>query len=84
MRVLKSSTTFLLLTILLSVMQATTSRNLVTHVTLVDMERRSETKLSSMFVHSYSAILSSLNNKKGMFHAVSRHVVPSGPNPLHN
>jgi len=84
MRVLKSSTIFLLLTILLSVMQATTSRNSVTHVTVVDMERRSETKLSSMFVHSYSAILTSLNNKKGKFHAVSRHVVPSGPNPLHN
>jgi hypothetical protein len=85
MNVLKSSTIFLLLMILLSVMQGSTSRYLVDHV---DMEKRSERKLiSSMFIQSYSAILSSLNTRKSKFnqiHAVSRHVVPSGPNPLHN
>ncbi|CAL5209507.1 unnamed protein product [Lathyrus oleraceus] len=74
----KSSTIFLLLMILLSVMQGSMSRNL---------EKRSERKLSSMFTQSYSAILSSLNTRKGKFnqiHAVSHHVVPTGPNPLHN
>ncbi|KAL4317555.1 hypothetical protein HN51_071631 [Arachis hypogaea] len=44
---------------------------------------------SSMFVESYSAVLSSLkkNSKKNKLkhiHAVSHRVVPSGPNPLHN
>ncbi|OIV91463.1 hypothetical protein TanjilG_02081 [Lupinus angustifolius] len=53
----------------------------------VDMERKSETKYSSMFTQSYSAVLSSLNKNKDkskQFHAVSHRLVPSGPNPLHN
>ncbi|KAL4375535.1 hypothetical protein HN51_009444 [Arachis hypogaea] len=56
-------------------------------------EMRSETwskhYSSSMFVESYSAVLSSLkkNSKKNKLkhiQAVSHRVVPSGPNPLHN
>lgn len=87
MRVPKSLTILILLTILLSVMQGSMSRNLMSHVTLVDFESKTERKLSSMFKQSCSAILSSLNTRKGklnQIHAVSHREVPSGPNPLHN
>ncbi|RDX70726.1 hypothetical protein CR513_50002, partial [Mucuna pruriens] len=60
MRVPKFSTIFLLLIVLLSLVQDSTSR-LETHV---ESERRSERKVSSMFIQSYSAILSSLNSRK--------------------
>nr|KYP74889.1 hypothetical protein KK1_007582 [Cajanus cajan] len=80
MGVPKFSTLFLLLIILLSLMQDSTSR-------YVELKRRSERKVSPMFIQSYSAIVSSLNSRKSKFkqiHAVSHRLVPSGPNPLHN
>ncbi|KAL2324516.1 hypothetical protein Fmac_023574 [Flemingia macrophylla] len=80
MRVPKFSAFFLLLIVLLSSMQDSTSR-------YVELERRSERKVSSKFIQSYSAIISSLNSRKSklkQIHAVSRRLVPSGPNPLHN
>ncbi|KAG5152809.1 hypothetical protein JHK84_029281 [Glycine max] len=80
----KFSVFFLLLVVLLSSMQESTS-HLDNHV---ELERKStEEKVSSMFIQSYSAILSSLNSRKSKFkqiHAVSHRRVPSGPNPLHN
>jgi len=87
MRVSKISTLFLILIILLlSSMQD--SYSISRSDNHVNLESRStEKKISSMFVQSYSAILSSLNSRKSklkQIHAVSRRLVPSGPNPLHN
>ncbi|KAG4984201.1 hypothetical protein AAZX31_10G224200 [Glycine max] len=86
MRIPKFSTLFLLLIVLMSSIQDSDSTSrLESHV---ELERRlSERKVSSMFIQSYSAILSSLNSRKSKFkqiHAVSHRLVPSGPNPLHN
>ncbi|KAK7270503.1 hypothetical protein RIF29_23697 [Crotalaria pallida] len=87
MRIPKALTLFLLLVILMSGMQVSNSR-LVNHdATHAYLERRSETKNSSMLTQSLSAILSSLNTNKDKFkhiQAVSRRFVPAGPNPLHN
>jgi len=86
MRVSKISTPFLMLIILLlSVQDSCSISRLDNHVNLEN--RSSEKKISSMFIQSYSAILSSLNSRKSKFkqiHAVSHRLVPSGPNPLHN
>ncbi|BAT94195.1 hypothetical protein VIGAN_08077200 [Vigna angularis var. angularis] len=87
MRVSKISTPFLILIILLlsSVQDSCSISRLDNRVKLES--RSSEKKISSMFIQSYSAILSSLNSRKSKFkqiHAVSHRLVPSGPNPLHN
>ncbi|KAJ4849125.1 hypothetical protein Tsubulata_042100 [Turnera subulata] len=42
---------------------------------------------SSMFLQSLSSIhkaLESKNTRKHVIHAISRRLVPCGPNPLHN
>ncbi|ESW15383.1 hypothetical protein PHAVU_007G068500 [Phaseolus vulgaris] len=44
----------------------------------------SETKVSSMFVQSYSAILSSLKSIKLKKNYGINRLVPTGPNPIHN
>ncbi|ESW15386.1 hypothetical protein PHAVU_007G068800 [Phaseolus vulgaris] len=88
MRVSKISTLFLILIILLlSSLQDSyaISRLDNNHVKLESIS--TEKKISSMFIQSYSAILSSINSRKSKFkqiHAVYRRLVPSGPNPLHN
>ncbi|XLR44972.1 hypothetical protein HN51_029074 [Arachis hypogaea] len=88
MGVPRRSTLFLLLIIfVLSILlQGSTSRLINDHH--VDWNRRAEErKHSSMFMQSYSAILSSLNSKSNnnkQIHAVSHRLVPSGPNRLHN
>jgi len=79
----KFSVFFLLLVVLLSSMQESTS-HLDNHV---ELERKSsEEKVSSMFIQSYSAILSSLKNsrKNRKFKQTLGLKVPSGPNRLHN
>ncbi|KAK7391133.1 hypothetical protein VNO78_19525 [Psophocarpus tetragonolobus] len=86
MRVPQFPTFFFILFVLLSLTQ---DSNSTSHTdSHVELERRSsERKMSSMFIRSYSAILSSLNSRKSKFkqiHAVSHRLVPSGPNPLHN
>ncbi|CAL0300723.1 unnamed protein product [Lupinus luteus] len=80
----KSLTLFILLVALISGMKGGSASRLMRHV---DMEKKPETKYSSMFTQTYSALLSSLNtnkDKSNQFHAISHRLVPSGPNPLHN
>ncbi|KAE9618273.1 hypothetical protein Lalb_Chr02g0140971 [Lupinus albus] len=78
----KSLTLFLLLIVLISGTKGGLASRLMSHV---DMETKSETKYSSMFTQSYSAIFSNKkDNNYKQIHVVSHRLVPSGPNPLHN
>ncbi|KAK7279969.1 hypothetical protein RJT34_25031 [Clitoria ternatea] len=85
MRVPKFSALLMLLIFLLSLMEGSTSRLDNNHE---ELEKSSERKLSSMFIQSYSAILSLKNSRKSNkfkeIHVVSHRLVPTGPNPLHN
>ncbi|KAK7357351.1 hypothetical protein VNO80_16635 [Phaseolus coccineus] len=46
--------------------------------------KSSETKVSSMYVQSYYAILSSLKSARFKNHYGINRAVPTGPNPIHN
>ncbi|MED6113911.1 hypothetical protein PIB30_075228 [Stylosanthes scabra] len=82
-----TSTLFLLLIFVLSILLQGSASRLINHHHLDWKRGAEERKHSSMFMRSYSAILSSLNSNsknKKQIHAVSHRLVPSGPNRLHN
>ncbi|ESW15382.1 hypothetical protein PHAVU_007G068400 [Phaseolus vulgaris] len=81
----KFSTVLLFLIILLSsVLDSYSTSRLESHVKLVT--KSSERKVSSEFVQSHHAILSSSNTEKPnrSLNISIKVKVPTGPNPLHN
>ncbi|KAK7813870.1 hypothetical protein CFP56_004304 [Quercus suber] len=78
---------FLMVIIMLELIQGFSCHN-IDQASREEKEPSSRTKYSSMFLRSYSAILSSVESRKknkiSSFHTVSHRLVPGGPNPLHN
>jgi hypothetical protein len=84
----KNSQLFLIfLMVFLVLLHGTTCRDIKRSIGNGEIEQGSETKHSSTFLQARSAIFKaseSSNNKIKEVHSVSRRLVPSGPNPLHN
>ncbi|OAY48275.1 hypothetical protein MANES_06G146100v8 [Manihot esculenta] len=81
---IKKSQLFLIFLILLALVHVTSCRYTYQ---VPATEQESKTKYSDMFLRSLSAIhkaIKSSNSKTSSIHAVSRRLVPCGPNPLHN